>query len=261
MRNKIFCATSFGKEGIKLYAKEMIQSFIQYWPEDVILKVYLDDIESAKLLPQARNIEYILLDNPVLLEFKNRNISDPRKSGIMSSNQPSNFLFDSIRFSHKVFALEACARSGADLVLWLDGDTKTFSKISREVINSWLPVGKFAGFLHRPTLYTETGFHIFDMNHELADKFFKEWIKYYEDDSIYSLVQWTDCHTYDAARQKFDQKYWFDLSPQDLKVSHVFINGVLGKYMDHMKGKRKIIGHSSRKDLARARDEDYWKTK
>ena len=39
---------------------------------------------------------------------------------------------------------------------------------------------------------------------------------------------------------------------------HVFINSVLGDYIDHMKGKRKIKGKSSQSDLRIKRKEDYW---
>jgi hypothetical protein len=40
---------------------------------------------------------------------------------------------------------------------------------------------------------------------------------------------------------------------------HVFINSILGDYIDHMKGKRKIKGKSSKSDLRIKRKEDYWK--
>lgn len=256
---KITCVTSFGTEGIQLYAIPMIESFIEYWDKNITLNVYLDDINQTNNLPKADNVKYFLLEHPVLTQFKNRNSQDPKKSGIIDGKH--NFLLDSIRFSHKVFALEIGATSESGIVIWLDGDTKTFAPVTPDVVSTWLPKGKFAGFLDRPTLYTETGFHIFDMNHPIAEQFFKEWINYYADDSIYSLKHWTDCHTYDATRKKFGQRHWFDLSPQDRKVSHPFINGILGQHMDHMKGPRKIIGHSHKKDLFKPRTEEYWITK
>ena len=43
------------------------------------------------------------------------------------------------------------------------------------------------------------------------------------------------------------------------KGHHVFINSVLGAYIDHMKGKRKVLGKSSKSDLRGSRNEDYWK--
>jgi hypothetical protein len=34
---------------------------------------------------------------------------------------------------------------------------------------------------------------------------------------------------------------------------------VLGGYIDHLKGKRKVLGKSSKSDLRGNRNEDYWK--
>jgi hypothetical protein len=270
---KIFCATSFGKEGLELYGKTMVSSFIKHWPKDIILRVYLDDIEDQHKLEKAENVEFVHLNDPNLLAFKQRNNNDSKKHGYNTweakpskdkfnkNNEGSwKFQFDSIRFCHKVFAINHCARSGCDIAIWLDGDTKTFADIPLDVILSWIPKRKFAGFLDRSS-YTETGFHIFDMTHPIAIDFFNTWIQYYIDDSIYNLPAWTDCHTYDAARIKFDQSFWHNLSPtqKNYGASHVFINGELGTYMDHMKGKRKILGKSNKGDLRTPRTEEYWK--
>ena len=40
---------------------------------------------------------------------------------------------------------------------------------------------------------------------------------------------------------------------------YIFINSVLGAYVDHMKGKRKAKGKSSASDIKGARTEEYWK--
>ena len=39
---------------------------------------------------------------------------------------------------------------------------------------------------------------------------------------------------------------------------HVFINSVIGDYIDHMKGKRKIKGKSSKSDLRYNKNQEYW---
>lgn len=274
-RNVIHCCTSFGKEGLKLYATAMVNGFIQHWPRDVQLIVYLDDMADANKLPTADNVTYKLLDDPHLMAFKTRHAHDPRRHGLTSfsandsdkfgKNSEGNwkFQYDAVRFSHKVFAFNDCARSGCELAIWLDGDTKTFSTVTRKDINEWLPQGKLAGFLERKHSYTETGFHIFDMTHPKAMKFFDAWTNYYKNDSIFALPAHTDCHTYDAARRQFNAMHWHSLSPEQKSTSmaaHVFINGPLGHFMDHMKGKRKLKGRSSKGDLfVKNRNESYWK--
>ena len=42
---------------------------------------------------------------------------------------------------------------------------------------------------------------------------------------------------------------------------HVFINSPLGKYMDHLKGKRKKDGRSKATDIYYKRNADYWNNK
>ena len=68
---------------------------------------------------------------------------------------------------------------------------------------------------------------------------------------------WTDCHTYDAAKTKFMDSYWYNLSPP-IKNNHPFINGTLGQFMDHMKGPRKKKGTSNRNDLIVKIKSEYW---
>ena len=41
---------------------------------------------------------------------------------------------------------------------------------------------------------------------------------------------------------------------------HPLINGVLGKWIDHMKGVRKQEGRSRKVDMMVTRTEDYWKS-
>jgi len=40
---------------------------------------------------------------------------------------------------------------------------------------------------------------------------------------------------------------------------HPLINTVLGKWIDHMKGNRKVSGKSQRSDIMVKRTEDYWR--
>ena len=52
----------------------------------------------------------------------------------------------------------------------------------------------------------------------------------------------------------------FEISREGaLKQLDVFINSELGLYMDHMKGKRKQVGTSQKKDLRNIPNVDYWK--
>lgn len=258
----IVAATSFNKTGYNEYGKAMVESFKNHWPGTVKLCVYLDDPVEPSQEIQSNNIEYLILSDQDLGEFKQRHQHTPEAHGLGKhalGNGQAEFKHNAVKFSHKVFALlDMIKKEKPEIAIWLDGDSRTHSEVTVNTIKSWCPPEYFAGFLARPWLYTETGFHIFRTKHSVAEKFFETWKKYYIEDTVFELEFQTDCHTYDAARCQFDQKLWFNLSP-DFDHPHPFINGVLGEVMDHMKGPRKQKGTSHRKDLAISRS-GYWKT-
>jgi len=251
--------TSFGPKGYIEYGQRMIESFVKFWPQSVTLHVTLDSMIGEQEKISSPNVIYEVLSSKGLAEFKSRHWSNQEAHGLGKHNKNGapNFSFDAVRFSHKVFAVtENYRQCPSGTLLWLDGDTRTHAPVTVELINTWCPTNKFAGFLDRPWLYTETGFHMWRLDNPVAAEFFKVWEEYYTSDRIFKLPAWTDCHTYDATRRQFDSALWHNLSP-NFNHPHPFINGVLGEVMDHMKGPRKITGRSHPRDLVIKRD-GYW---
>jgi hypothetical protein len=263
---KIAASTTFSIKGYNEYAHRVVDTFIKYWPSNIDLYAYYDEIPQGGWKLTAPNVHYIKLDFPELLEFKKQNYNNPKQSG---NGTNKDFLRDAIRFSHKVFAyIDLALNRNADIAIWLDGDVITHQPINENVVLSWLN-GKMSGALLRPFSYTETGFHIFDMRHPQSKTFMNLWKQQYTENLVWNLpwneeaktkLGYTDCHTYDAVRQKFDQNLWFDLSPSGLQHPHPFVNGPLGAYMDHTKGPRKAEGRSRKSDIHASinRNESYW---
>jgi hypothetical protein len=258
---RVEAVTCYSLQGWRETGALLVNGFIQYWPADTYLTVYVDDPIPKKDLIRDQRVKYKILNQKDLLSFKERHRGNLEANGLgkKAKNGGKDYRYDAVRFSHKVFALfQLLEESETDLLIWLDGDSRTHSPVTMKDIESWCPGDKFAGYLARPWLYTETGFHIFNMRHKIARDFLNAWKQYYLDDSIFKLEMWTDCHTYDAAKTRFDEKYWHNLSPP-IKNNHPFINGPLGQFMDHMKGPRKKKGTSHKADLAVKRNEGYWK--
>lgn len=257
---RINAVTCYSLKGFRETGSLLINGFIRYWPKEVYLTVYVDDpIPKNELIRDSR-VSYKILNQKDLMSFKERHKGNLEANGLgkYSSKGEKNYRYDAVRFSHKVFALfQFLEEKETDFLIWLDGDSRTHSQVRIEDIMSWCPNKKFAGYLARPWLYTETGFHIFNMNHEISKDFLNAWKKYYIDDTIFKLDMWTDCHTYDAAKKEFDEEHWYNLSPP-IQNNHPFINGPLGKFMDHMKGPRKKKGTSHKKDLVIAINHSYW---
>jgi len=257
---KINAVTCFSLEGWGETGALLVKGFIQHWPQDTYLTVYVDDPIPKRNLIRDNRVQYKILKHPDLLKFKERHKNNKEANGLgaKSKNGNKDYMYDAVRFSHKVFTLfQFLEEEETNILIWLDGDSRTHSPIQVKDILSWIPTDKFAGYLARPWMYTETGFHIFNMDHEIAKPFLNTWKDYYIQDTIFKLDKWTDCHTYDAAKLQFDDRHWHNLSP-DVKSNHPFINGPLGEFMDHMKGPRKRKGTSHRKDLVVQREHKYW---
>lgn len=251
---KIAAATTFSLTGYNEYAYRLIESFSKYWDRSIDLYVYYDELPPQGWKINQPNIHYLPANFPNLLSFKERNKAHPKAS-------TSNFTLDGVRFSHKVYAyVDMCLNKNVDIAIWLDGDSITHNTVDKSVVTSWLN-GKMAGALFRPKIYTETGFHIFDMRYPQAKAFMKKWINWYDTDNVWNLNAFTDCHTYDATVKEFDINLWNNLSPANMHHPHPFVNGILGEHMDHMKGPRKHEGRSRKSDIAVERTEEYWNKK
>lgn len=157
-----------------------------------------------------------------------------------------------IRFSYKSFAVFTNLLSATvDHLIWLDIDVEIFNQVDMAFIESLLPKGdQFVTALFREGSYPETGFVAYNLDHPQREPFAEEWRDLYVKDSLFSLPEWHDGYLFGFLIDKhFVEEEVINLSPKGKGYDHVFINSRLGKYMDHMKGARKEVGHSYTADL------------
>jgi hypothetical protein len=74
---------------------------------------------------------------------------------------------------------------------------------------------------------------------------------------------WTDCHAFDTLLRVYRKHglVAIDINEGLPQSMHPFVNGPLGRYMDHLKGRRKSEGRSRQQDLVVPRAEAYWQEK
>ena len=83
----------------------------------------------------------------------------------------------------------------------------------------------------------------------------------YKNDKIFDHLEWHDSYVFWQVLKQMDADVGYDIGKgAGAKGHHIFINSVLGAYVDHMKGKRKVKGKSSATDLRTNRQEEYWQT-
>ena len=267
--------TTFPPNRWTTYAKRMIQSHVNYWPNDVKLYAYYEgtkpDFEHDKV--QFVNIEAA---NPELIAFKSRHRDDPVANGETreipggvrrdpnagkNDRGKGSYLWDAVKFAHKTFAVDHGLKTiDADYVLWLDADTYTFRKINKDFVTGLLPKNKLVNFLGRGDKYPECGWVCYNKKHPKIEEFMQYWTSLYIRDTIFEELEWHDSYLFWQCVKRIAPNDGVDIGKgAGAKGHHVFINSVLGAYIDHMKGKRKVKGKSSKSDLRGDRKEDYWK--
>ena len=267
--------TTFPPNRWTTYAKRMIHSHVNYWPNDVKLYAYYEgtkpDFEHDKV--QFVNIEEA---NPELIAFKSRHRDDPVANGESreipggvrrdpnagkNDRGKGSYLWAAVRFAHKTFAVDHGLKTiDADYVLWLDADTYTFRKINKDFVTGLLPKNKLVNFLGRGDKYPECGWVCYNKKHPKIEEFMQYWTSLYIRDTIFEELEWHDSYLFWQCVKRIAPNDGVDIGKgAGAKGHHVFINSVLGAYIDHMKGKRKVKGRSSKSDLRWDRNEDYWK--
>jgi hypothetical protein len=236
---KFLAVSTFNAEGLELYGRRMMKSFRGHWPEEVQFVVYSEGWDGSLDLLSAA---------PWLPRFKVRH----------ASRRFRDFRWDAVRFSHKVAAVCHAARSDADVLIWMDGDIVTHSPIALADLERLAPKGdEWIAWLDRVGLYPECGFYMLNCRHprhaELVDAF----QGMYEDDKLFSLPEWTDCHVLEHIVKSTGVGIK-SLSETGRRTSHPLVNGPLGAWLDHLKGPRKQEGKSRKTDMQVRRKEAYW---
>ena len=287
---KIKFITSYKPGCWEQYAKKGIEAMAKNLPDEIDLVVYAEEKIPAC---DYERIKWIDLNNaePELFKFKKRHKNDPvangklgnveggvrrlpelQKLGGLDKNKES-FLWDAVRFANKVFCVINAVRNSSDYnyVVWLDADTNIFRPMPFEFITKLLPQNTMVTYLGRenPTLndggkYPECGFVGYNLQHPETQNFINEWERLYKEDSVFKILEWHDSYVFWHLTKKFRQEKLIRVNDigkwVGVKGHHVFVNSVLGQYIDHMKGDRKIKGSSSKKDLKTTiNDVEYWK--
>ena len=267
--------TTFPPNRWNAYARRMLESHVQFWPEDVKLYAYHEGPQ-----PNLHHEKIVYVDieavNPELVAFKNKHRNDPVANGEIqeipggvrrdpraggNDKGKGSFLWDAVRFSHKTFAVaHAIKNIDTDYILWLDADTYTFQPITTKFVIGLLPEDKLVNYLGRGNTYPECGWVCYNKRHPLIEKFIFEWVKLYTTDAIFKELEWHDSYLFWQILKKVAPDQGVDIGKgAGARGHHIFINSVLGDYIDHMKGKRKIKGKSSASDLRIKREQNYWR--
>ena len=173
-----------------------------------------------------------------------------------------HIIWNARKFSFKVFAVEHAVLNAREGVMtWIDADTVAFRAIPASFLSGLIPRYCMLGYLGRTNMYAECGYVSYNVDHPATKPFVTAVADLYRKGIVFGMREWHDSYVFDLVRFGFEQKFGvsnFDISCDVGHLSHVFINSDLGKYLDHMKGRRKDKGRSNEGDLSVDHGVSYW---
>lgn len=232
--------TTFSINHYELYGKNFVNSFISFWPENINLYIYYDSDIPKEFIGKDKRIHWLEYEEqcPNQKKFAFRNKHIPQKEWYMEAT----------RFSYKAYSIIShLNKSLTKYSIWLDADTLSLKTITQEWLFSLINEECYLSALLREKIAcAESGFILFDTSHADHNVFVALYTKMYDEDLLFSLTQWHDAYIFtrvlDYMKKNFNTKI-YNLSPEN-EISHPFAKGVLGEYIDHMKGNRKLQGFS-----------------
>jgi len=204
----------------------------KHWPRDAELWWYTEDYD----VPETAGVKTVPVSHlQQLTDLKRR----------YGKYVPPAYIWDVVRFSHKVFAAIDALSDYRGIGVWLDADCVTHNDIPDGYIENMLEKESYIGIFRRDGMYTETGFWVMDCSHPVHNDFLQTWAGWYDSGGFATLGGWTDCHTLDATIRKFKgQIKVTNLSGEHSSNMHPMSQVDLAKYIDHCKGPRKLEGFS-----------------
>lgn len=223
--------TSFSPAGYDLYGKKCLETFVEFWPCDIV--VYHEgepDFKHEKVIYKA--LDDLPAFRPTLERMRRVVGSNGMRGGY-------DYTWDAQKFCRKVFAQDDCFDRDTE-VFWLDADSVTHSSVPVEFLRGLIQ--DVAVTYYGRTSYTETGFIGFNTKHEDFPKFRKNYLAQFTEGKIFQQLKgWHDCIAFDIARQGVKGR---DLSPGASGMTHVMATGPTAQFWAHNKGpKRKARAH------------------
>lgn len=192
--------TTFGNSHWEVYAKQMLQSFAEYWPAEIPILVALDDdllgpdVDKIVREQDAISIKWL----PEHAAFVERN---------KDKDHQTDYRKQAVRFCHKVFAIKQALNAIEQMpdnkpryLIWMDADVITTRKVTVADIEKCLPKeGDAFAYLGRKDWdHSECGWLAFDLKNEGINVINRTYTSYIID-AVLSAEQQHDSWIWDQA--------------------------------------------------------------
>lgn len=236
----IAVVTTFGNQFWEVYARNMLQSFVANWPNDIPLLVQADDDllkdQIYKILRPCDGLGVGWTQDH--LDFVTRN---------KKHDDPKDYRRQVTRFSHKVFALhraytaikkekENGSKDAPRYLIWLDADTITNRPITHEDLKECFPKeGDAVAYLGRKDWpHSECGWLAFDLDNN-GGEIIDVWHGLYVTDNILKLKETHDSWAFDHIIKSQGAPKATNLT-EGKPGMEIWPHSPMGKWSTHLKG-------------------------
>jgi hypothetical protein len=245
---KFSVVTTFNNKGFDACAKEMLLSFDKFWSKDIALNVYYEDMNLPEIKTSNR-IFFSSFNEEVKKWYKFQSNFFFRELNKPDNSINSFYKYSAIKFAHKIYAIEKqLEKNVSEYLIWLDSDVITIKKIENSFINTLVKNDSYLTFLGREHInfHSEAGFLIFNTKNKFHKIFWERMMEMYDQGKLFDQNEWHDSYIFDVVRLELEKKSLKNINISLMGLSktqdqlNVFDNSVLGEFMNHFKGSRKL---------------------
>lgn len=263
--------TGFNPAGYAAYGARALETFDQYWPKDVDLIAYAEEI-----VPMPRGECRSLWNIPGAREFVERYSDDfsaqgrapcpkwtdkERKRYAAKPGAAYTYKYDALKFFKQcMIPLDASLgmRDG-DILTWLDADVITIANVPNGFVDFLLGDSHDLCYLGRHRnrgdgdpdklrgASSEIGFWAVRLN-SATRQFLARFSDAWTTDRFKQYAEWHSAYVFDCTRMAFSELRMRNLTPgpRGPEGGHVWHSrqSPLWRYMDHLKGDRKTMDRS-----------------
>lgn len=272
IESPLVVVTSFSEGGWRKYGSKFVETFNTYWPTDVELHLVSEDAFDLELNSPRKIKFWHLEESTIARDFLKRYANQlwaHGNAGAAQSGLPQGspkwgvrtgycFRHDAYKFSKKVFAIEMVAmRINAFRLFWIDADVITFAPVTDDLYPLVLPDSAILSYLPRQDHYhSECGFIGYNLRDAKALHFIRRFADLYVSGKVFELPEWHDSWVFDWLRKDLNLTGAYRIPHGSNQ--HPFINSALGRFMDHLKGNRKVKGRSLPVEQLKHTSIPYW---
>lgn len=245
---KFSVITTFNKQGFDICAREMVTSFDKFWSKDITLNIYYEDMNVPETKSSNR-VFFFSFNEEVKKWYKFQSNYFLRELNKPDNSINSFYKYSAIKFAHKVYAIEKqLEKNISEYLIWLDSDVITFNRVTSSFIETLIEKDSYLTFLGREHInfHSEAGFLIFNTKNKFHKIFWEKMMEMYDQGRLFNENEWHDSYIFDVVRLELEKNSLknINISLMGLNKSkdqlNVFDNSVLGKFMNHFKGNRKL---------------------